>query len=528
MKKTCYCFLLLLWCTLHARADLRSDLQAYGLRVGQDFYVMMVNLNISSNSNACVVYTIYQNIRKQSHCKDVVFVFRKEGYNQAYIIRYMREVMKIDSFPHRQAKLCISDAIYDRYKKFGWYSEIIYFSNRIRYHHPAKFIDLTKLKTLPYSRVKMEYTGAVMLDTNYLHTRRDLFCASGQHAIQVSDGNGYRIGTVDHTGQLDHVCRLDTLESPIELYKRFRHPSAADVEIAIQYNDYKAINRPELSPMNLFASGSQVYLPFALGVMERIKKAYALSGGGSAKKELKKGSIQGNLYLFMMRFDPALGRHEVIDLSAPLDNMYHHDILGFEDIYTPDDTLFYICHEYDEAFKNQWYNRQIISRHRLSGSQLIFEKSINIPHVPATQHLIGNNFFTAFKGDLLLSRLASKDLYSVTREVKVAELSGLPENKERKETYPMYIDDTAAYNLAFEVLAAKNIDDRYYAVVYKNFGSVLVEIFDDAYQSVQLLQAPIHDDNQVGGYFMQGNDLMQLKFTNGKAYLLKYTISVLE
>lgn len=511
---------------IYAKGDLRYDLQKRGLNVGHDFYVILVNPDIASTTNGCVVYSIYSAIRQTSKSQEIVFMFKKEGYDQKYLIRYTREVLKIRDFPAKNAKICINDELYNRYKKYGWYSELIYYSDRMLYDYPAKFVNLSIIKNFPVSKVDIEYAGAIMLDTGFLHTRRDIFCQYKNRLVQVSDNN-FRTGYIDSTGKLSHYFIWDTIVSPLELYKKYRNPSTEEIQTAIQYNDYKQTNRPEVIPTVLFSTKQNLYIPFSIGIMERRKESYVVAGGGNFKKEIKKGQLEGNLYYFMMRFDSSMKKNKIIDLNKPLFEIYHSDDLAFESMYTPNDTTFYIYHEYSDDFKDKPFIKKSVSRFVLVDNELKFDKMLDIPPVVSANNLDVSAFFTPFANDLLLCRSASREIYSVNKEMKVAELSGLAENKDRIETYPKYIDDTAKYNLAYEVLATKNINNKYFVVVYKNFGQVLLEVFDEHMSPIQLIYAPIRDDNQVGGYAIYENYLLQLKFTNGKAYLLKYKITEL-
>jgi hypothetical protein len=523
MKKTTLLLLFLSSWFLHA--NIQMDLRQYGLNMGEDFYVIFVNVNISSNSNGSVIYTIYQNIQKSSDCKDVVFLFRRENYSQAYYIKYMREVMKIDSFPKRHARICISDDIYNKYKKYGWYSEVLYFSGSIRYHTPAKFIDLKKVKSLPVTRVTLNFRGKTLLDTNYLHTRRDLFVQQNRNIVQVSDNN-YRLCINDREGRSEHCVKLSQAETPLELYRNYLHPSAEDLDIAVKYNNYKRINRPEITPQNLFASSSYIYVPVTVAINERRKYTREYSGGGNFKKTFRKGEVDGNLFMFLFRYDTTLSAHTVIDLNQPLtDKLYKNDYLSFQDIYTFNDTLFFICHDYTKEYRRKWYCKRVVSSFRLnSENRLVFEKNYRIPPLPESDYLTLTNFITPFNGDYIFTR--GQDIYSLGSEKLVAKLSGLGKNKGRKSTYPRFIDDTTRYNMAFEVLAVDNLDNHYMVVVYKNFGTVLYEVFDKDLHSVQLSPAGIDDDNQVSGYFTYNHELMQLKFSNGRAYLLQYALKV--
>jgi hypothetical protein len=76
-----------------------------------------------------------------------------------------------------------------------------------------------------------------------------------------------------------------------------------------------------------------------------------------------------------------------------------------------------------------------------------------------------------------------------------------------------------------EVLAVKNIDNSNFCVIYKNFRTVIMEVFDQNFKSIQISKLGITDDNQVGGYFIFNNNLVQLKFSNGNAYLLCFELS---
>lgn len=510
----------------HVKADLRTDLQKSGLtNIGQDFYVIFVNPNISSVTNGCVIYTLYNAIQKESKAKEVVFVFKKEGYNQKYFVRYMTEVIKIPNFPSKKAKICINDNIYNGYKKYGWYSELIYYSDRIQYQAPAKFADFHKFQNFPVAKIKIDYINAVTLDTNFLHTRRDQFCQFRNKLVQISDDN-YRTGILDSTGILSNYFIWDTLVLALELYKKYRNPSASEKETAIKHDNYKATNRPVINPLGIFSTKDHIYVPFTIGIVERSKKNYFSSGGGKFKKEIKEGDLEGNLYAFIMKFDSTLKKHELIDLNKPVfDEMFHHFDLGIEQVYSPNDTDFYMCHEYAEDFRDEIYNKNIMSKFKLENNELKFEKFVNIAPDTASTSVAVTNFFTKFQDDIFLCRTASNEIYSIKNEKKVAELSGLPEHKNIKETYPKYIDDSTRYNLAFEVLAVKNINDNYFAVVYKNFRRVVIEVFNNKMESVQLLNAPIADDNQVGGYAIYNDYLEQLQFTNGKAYLLQFKFS---
>jgi hypothetical protein len=52
-----------------------------------------------------------------------------------------------------------------------------------------------------------------------------------------------------------------------------------------------------------------------------------------------------------------------------------------------------------------------------------------------------------------------------------------------------------------------------------------MEVFDQNFKSIQISKLGITDDNQVGGYFIFNNNLVQLKFSNGNAYLLCFELS---
>lgn len=518
------CFLI----TFIARADIRQDLMNYGLKMSDDFHVIFVHINMSSKSNGSVIYTIYENIQEKAKAKDVVFIFQSEGYSYKYFTKYIQEIAKISKFPTKTAKICINDDIYNRYKRHGWYCEYLYYSGGgILYQTSAKFIDLERVISLPKTTIKVAFKGKILIDSNYLHTRRDLFCQFHNSIIQLSDNN-YRLCAIDSLGKAYDCINIPQIESALNIYKRHFNTDTAAIKIAEQYKDeYKKINRPEISPETMFCSSNFVYVPVSVAVFEQRKYTRSYSGGGNFKKTFKKGIIDDNLYSFMYKFDSNLKPISLINLSKPLFKLYQDNDLSFLEMYSNNDSIFYVFHDYDEEVKRKWYSKKVVSTFRLnSANELEYLRTLNIPPEPKTNYLNLAHIVTSFNGDLIFSR--GNNIYSFNNEIKVASLSGLKGNIDKKETYPKFINDTAEYNLDFEILATNNIAEKYFCVIYKNFRTVLLEVFNKDFKSVQITRLGIMDDNQVGGYFSFNNELLQLKFSNGYAYLLRFEMICLD
>ncbi len=518
--------LFLLFCSsLLAKADIRQDLMNYGLKMPEDFHAILVHVNMSSKSNGSVIYTIYQNIQDKSKVKEVVFIFKLEGYSNKYFIKYMREIAKINPFPSKTAKICVSDEIYDRYKKNGWFSEYIYYtSGNILYQTSAKFIDLEKISNFDKTCVKVAYKGKILVDSNYLHTRRDIFCKFQNSIVQLSDNN-YRLCLLDTFGNYTVCVKIPEIESAINIFKKHYNPDAEALKIATENeNVYKKINRPEVSPETVFHTEYFIYVPVSIAVFEKRKSTQFYSGGGNFKRKFKKGIIDDNLYGFMYKFDSNLKPIGIINLSKPLYEIYRNSELSYLDIFSPNDIDFYVFHEYDNNYRRKWYSKKVVSIFKLNSktNQLEYMKSLNIPPDIDNNYLNLAHIITPFNGDLLLSR--SENIYSLNSEKKIGELSGLKSNITQKETYPKFINDTADYNLQFETLAAINLRDKYFCVLYKNYKSVVLEVFDSNLRSIQVTRLGISDDNQVGGFFRFNNEFLQLKFSNGYCYLLRFEL----
>ncbi len=520
---------ILILLSLNSFADIKDDLMNYGLKMPDDFHVVFLHINMSSKSNGSVIYTIYQNIQEKSKTKEVVFIFKMEGYSNKYFSRYMREICRVNPFPSKTAKICVNDDIYNKYKRNGWYSEYLYYSSgNVLYQCSAKFIDLNKVVSLPKTTVKVLFKGKILLDSTLLHTRRDLFVKFNNSIAQLSDNN-YRLCLIDTSGNTIECVKIPEIENSLSIFKTHFNPDEEAIKIAAEYiNEYRKINRPEISPETIFCTDRFIYVPISIAVFEKRKTTRSYSGGGNFKKKFKKGIIDDNLYGFIYKFDSNLNRVSTINLSNPLFEIYQNNDLSYQDIYSNDDTLFYVFHEYDESFKKKWYSKKVVSVFKMNPStnQLEYQKTLNIPVDYITNYLNIAHTVTPFNGDLILSRAGN--LYSLNQERKVAELSGLKTNISKTETYPKYINDTVDYNLKYEVLATNNLSNKYYCVLYKNFKSVILEVFDSSFKSIQVTRIGISDDNQVGGYFKFNNEFVQLKFSNGYCYLLRFALREIE
>jgi hypothetical protein len=523
MKKI-YIILALVFLTLITKANIRQDLKSYGLNVSEDFHVIFVNINMSSKSNGSVIYTIYNHIQNQAKSKEVIFIFQQENYNYKYFVKYTKEILKITPFPSKTAKICINDGIYNKYKRNGWYSEYLYYTGgSVFYQTSAKFINLPKVSELPKTAIKVEFKNKILLDSTYLHTRRDLFCQFRNSILQLSDNN-YRLCLIDSSGKAFNCVKIPEIENAISIYKRKINPDTVAIRIAEEYkNEYKKINRPEVSPETFFASSNFIYIPVSVAVFEKRKFTRSYSGGGNFKKEFKKGIIDDNIYGFIYKLDSNLNPVSLINLTSPLLKLYDDSDLSFLDIYSNNDSIFYIFHEYNDEVKEKWYSKKVISTFKLNtNNELEYLKSLNIPPEEKAKYLNIAHITTPFKDDYILSR--GKNLYSLNDSKKVAELSGLRENIGRAETYPKYVNDTIEYNLDYEVLAVNKIGESNLCVIYKNFRTVIMEVFDENFKSIQISRLGITDDNQVGGYLSYNNNLVQLKFSNGNAYLLFFEL----
>jgi hypothetical protein len=52
----------------------------------------------------------------------------------------------------------------------------------------------------------------------------------------------------------------------------------------------------------------------------------------------------------------------------------------------------------------------------------------------------------------------------------------------------------------------------------------VLEVFDKNFKSIQVTRLGISDDNQVGGFYSFNNEFLQLKFSNGYCYLLRFEL----
>jgi hypothetical protein len=325
----------------------------------------------------------------------------------------------ISTFPSKTAKICVNDEIYDRYKKNGWFSEYLYYSSgNILYQTSAKFIDLEKVYKFNRTSIKVVYKGKILVDSNYLHTRRDLFCKFQNSIVQLSDNN-YRLCILDTFGNYTVCVKIPEIETAINIFKKEYNPDIETLKIATENETiYKKINRPEVSPETIFRTDKFIYVPISIAVFEKRKSTQFYGGGGDFKRKFKKGMIDDNLYGFIYKFDSNLNTVGLINLSKPLYEIYRNNDLSYLEIFSPNDIDFYVFHEYDNNYKRKWYSKKVVSIFKLNSksNQLEYSKTLSIPPDVDNNYLNLAHIVIPFNGDLILSR--AENIYSLNSEKK--------------------------------------------------------------------------------------------------------------
>ncbi len=508
------------------KGDLMKDIQNAGTPVSDNFYCFLVNANISCVTNAAVIHSIYNSyLLKQSVCKEVVFVFKKYGYSMDYYKRYLCEVVKIIPAKGNEFPIIINDSLFNKYNKSGDYSEMLYYyKNAVIYHTVTKFFDVNIIPKLPVNKFILNEYDTIILKSDFLRSRRDIFSTYRGRIVSISDNDNH-IGYVSFGGSDSLDFLLKDRANNLGLFKQINKPTKEQYTVADTTNyQYEIINRPTVSGYYLSPSDRFLYLPIATRINEILKEDIKLGLGGNFKRTYAKNTIMGGFHVYLYRLDSNLKTIDTFNLEKGLDNIYGHHELFFEGVYIEGDSILYLCHEFDSEgqYKGKSYCQYSISKLRLN-KKLTFLKTLKIPYSSITDVDV-RCIFAEFDGNILFARSSFGKIYDLRSEKLCIQLSGLPKNKFKKETYPKTIDDTSKFNLQYEVLTMQKIDSESFVVIYKNFGDVVMEVFNNSFQLIQIEKLEIDDDNLEGGYFFKNDLLCQLYFKDGIPMLIRRKI----
>lgn len=281
--------------------------------------VMLINPNISSNSNAYLVHNAFKSLRKRYPELVIRFLFKNSGISSTELHRYLKELYKIDIVDdaHARADL-ISESGYDSLSTSALSELLVYQDDFLTYRTPLKFIDPDKVQI--YSKYKYEVEKPVVVSNEFIQTNLNQFWSFDSNTVLHLADAGNRLGILNlNTGKYSKIFELNKIDRS-KLYDKFILPINKN-DLSYNHKDeewFLETNRPSVLIYNasIDINKKNIYLVTGLHYKEQIvdPKANQVKRYG-----LSKDDEIVNYYLFLIQLD--------FDLNI-VNEVYIHDYMG--------------------------------------------------------------------------------------------------------------------------------------------------------------------------------------------------------
>lgn len=265
--------------------------------------VMLINPNVSSNSNAYLVHNAFKSLRKRYPELSIRFLFKNSGISSTELHRYLKELYKIDIVHDANASAdLISEAGYDSLSTSVLSELLVYQDDFLTYRTPLKFIDPDKVQI--YSKYKYEIEQPVAISNDFIQTNLNQFWSFDSNTVLHLADAGNRLGILNlNTAKYSQVFELNKIDRS-KLYDKFILPINKNV-LSYNHKDeewFLETNRPSVLIYNasIDIDKKQIYLVTGLHYKEQIvdPKANQVKRYG-----LSKDDEIVNYYLFLIQLD---------------------------------------------------------------------------------------------------------------------------------------------------------------------------------------------------------------------------------
>lgn len=467
----------------------------------KSFYILKINPNIGSNTNGHTIHDAYNEIRTNSNCKKIFFVFPENDFQIEKIDDFFTQILNIP-FDSTISKFCIvNQNIYDQYSKSNL-TEIIYFyNNKIYFQEILKYTNINDFQNFPVDIINTgifsNYTKT-KIDSTYYHTKIDKYFSFNNQFFQLSDINN-RFSNIDfENGKIIKTLNIDSL-NPKTLYETYCSPSKKNLECAEKMQGwFKEHNRQSIMINDCFfiEYDSSLLFSISIQVYELLKNDIFVPGKNGELTVLKKNTPIAEAYTIFLKTDLDFNILNIFGISLPPKSIQKHIYpLHMESFYFSNDTLYV----FNEPFNSSNYSKNknnidAISYYILKNNIFEFRGTLK-PTIPKSINdydaiTLNHTFFK--NNNNLYSIL---DAYPVICKVSGIEHNINLEVEIDQELLPSFVGDNKEIKMNFRLIDIKYYPkQKVYLILYEHNKLLKLDVYNSNFKRIQTTSLMIKEE----------------------------------
>jgi len=502
--------------------------------IPNSYFVFLITSNISANSNANMVFLNYRSIINNFPCNKIYYIIDGRGLSHKNVNIFFTNVLKIPYDQNVKYNSIIDTKLYRNIQHNNILPLVFYiYQENIVYSSPFKLTSVGDIE-LPCDVAELSREDKIKVESeNYINTNINSFYAVNNNILQLADISA-RVDIIDtKTGKYRYILDKSLID-PIKLYKEYVTKSKKDIQFA-EKNAYlfKESNREVISLYSAFYDGVYIFINFGIHVMEMLKKDIKLDAGTGKPRIYKKGTPIGELYGFFIKCDTLLQIKDIYFVSENFDKKASKIFYADLDVFHVKNDLIYGFNsgeiDLSEKLKrSNYYNKGISIFSLEKNNKLKFKGVAKAPLVDDFEQksytlILGDIF--EWNNNLYVHYSTSPKFYDVNSGKEVGKLKGLGITEKKEHLIENLLDTIKSETNWAYFSSGKIFSDKYYAVVYMNKDQHFLEIKDQKFKTIQIINLKEYGEKfpncvLVGDYlynYLHGDD--------GEFYFYKYKIN---